>query len=573
MLAVETAAKGQPGAFENSKTSRPTFVSSQAKATCDAVVTESRTPYETGEALPGGESARKDSEALSEEESPAKKEPASGSFDAEGVDGGDGDRSGSRTVDEGEETKSQSLLNLLVDVCAAPPPYSLGSGIEALGQEACTAAVRTFDLVSASLFQVVDSSPQAMAVRVAHVVTGCTPYNQDFEGDEAINDVSAAATKAAVLRAAEPGNPERELVGEGTVGVAAQSARPVCVHVYPSPWATIASTALCIPVMLQAASASMTLPAVVSDGNNNNCRGISSAAPSPSVEVIGVLRALRHGTNAFAGDDARAVSAFCGQLALTMVAERILADSRAKVRASSEAVKRARNLRRQACLRVTELFTEGALAGSLLQRHTMVEAPTELSISAAHDEDYTCAVRQQLWESVAGLAADALGCDRVDLLQVASLSGDGGPVEGDGGTGAPSLARLLSQRPHSRRLSRGRRSYNYLAQAPASSSHSTVGVGDNSISGDSGNNDDVVSNWLCVPVLGDAGKGQQGAGGGAIGRSANAGVATVCCAVNKQDGRSFDDADEVCSLSWDTSSTTFILRCSALLFVTWKYGT
>lgn len=243
-------------------------------------------------------------------------------------------------VRSGGGSSNHDLLDLLVDVCAAPPPYSLGSGIDALGHDACNAAMRTFGLLSASLFEVV-GGPQPTAVRVAAVQAGGETKQRSGSGGRAENSAAAAAVEAM----AECGLPDRERLGDGTVGVAAQSARPVCVEVLRSSSAkgvmdgpsragapamafagvatagvatAAALTVLCVPVMLQAAPLPKVLTGFVDDGDGED------RSPTSSVEVVGVLRAVRTGTGAFAGDDARALSAFCGQVALALVAERVL---------------------------------------------------------------------------------------------------------------------------------------------------------------------------------------------------------------------------------------------------------
>lgn len=439
-------------------------------------------------------------------------------------------------VRSGGGSSNQDLLDLLVDVCAAPPPYSLGSGIEALGHDACNAAMRTFGLLSASLFEVV-GGPQPTAVRVAAVQAGSKTKQRSEGGGRAENSAAAAAVEAM----AECGLPDREGLGDGTVGVAAQSARPVCVEVLRSSSAkgvmdapsragapakafggvatAAALTVLCVPVMLQAAPLPKVLTGFVDEGDGED-RG-----PTSSVEVVGVLRAVRAGTGAFAGDDARALSAFCGQVALALVAERVLAESRANV--TAEAAKEARVARRQACRRVATLFAESAVAGALLQR-TVAEPANQV----------TAAVRasrgNELWASVAGRAAQALGCERVDLLRVESLA--------DGrGSGAVPVADLLSQRPPSRSFRR--RSRDALLAARASS-RSLLSSKEGRHGDDDRNK--AISSWLCVPVLSPPGEGGDRTGGtGSVGRREGDGAVTVCCAVNKGSGRSFDDVDEV----------------------------
>ncbi|CAN0482925.1 unnamed protein product, partial [Ectocarpus sp. 12 AP-2014] len=131
--------------------------------------------------------------------------------------------------------------------------------------------MRTFGLLSASLFEVVGNSP-AMAVRVAAVRAGETGNSASGSRAAAGPGSSAAAAAAAAL--AEFEVPHSEHLGDGTVGVAAQSARPVCIEVVcptaerrgfnggregtaavagSSDPCGASSTVLCIPVMLQAA--------------------------------------------------------------------------------------------------------------------------------------------------------------------------------------------------------------------------------------------------------------------------------------------------------------------------------
>lgn len=475
--------------------------------------------------------------------------------------GKDGDGGGS----------SRDLLDLLVEVCAAPPPYPLGSGVATLGHDACTVAMRTFGLLSASLFEVVGSSP-AMAVRVAAVQAGGggSAAAARREGGAAgvgagIAPQSESAAAAAAAAVAEFELPDCERLGDGTVGVAAQSARPVCIEmVCPSPgaglgagrgvttttetvamgslsapFAGMTSTVLCLPVMLQ----SVPLPRAALTGTvRGDGAGVQGGPTIPSVEVVGVLRAVRAGTGAFAGDDARALSAFCGQLALAMVADRALAAG--GVQREKEAAKEARALRRKACRKVAKLFTEGAVAGALL-RHGGVglQAPSsspsgaDAATPAVHMRRGT---KEELWGSVAGLAAQALGCERVDLLRLTSLS--------DAGGGAGGVADFLSsQRPPSRSFRR--RSREALLAARASSSvSSSQGALSSSNSGEGGGGGETqggIGSWLCIPVLGPGKEGTGRTDGSAGGGGGDGGAATVCCAVNKRNGRSFDDVDEV----------------------------
>ncbi|CAN0156407.1 unnamed protein product, partial [Ectocarpus sp. 12 AP-2014] len=470
--------------------------------------------------------------------------------------GGDGTATATTaTADNSGGTRD--LLDVLVDVCAAPPPYSLGSGVAALGHDACTVAMRTFGLLSASLFEVVGNSP-AMAVRVAAVRAGETGNRASGSGAATGPGSSAAAAAAAALADFEA--PHSEHLGDGTVGVAAQSARPVCVEVVcptaerrgfnggregtaavagsPDPCGA-SSTVLCIPVMLQAAP----LPKVAT----TPATGFVGAPPPgalggstiPGVEVVGVLRAARAGTGSFAGDDARALSAFSGQLALAMVAERAVAESRAE--AVAKASREARSLRRQACRKVATLFTERAVAGALL-RHTRVPGGVTTNTVASSSGGAAAAVagqrrdgddKEELWRSVAGIAAGALGCERVDLLRVTSFSDGGG-----GGTAPADL--LSSRRPPSRSFRRRSREALLAARASSSSAAaaSSASMSGEGRGGGSEGPDAAIGSWLCVPLLSLPSSRGEGGGDGAV---------TVCCAVNKRNGRSFGDVDEVCT--------------------------
>lgn len=425
--------------------------------------------------------------------------------------------------DAGESGSNRGLLDLLVDVCAAPPPYPLGSGVQSLGHDACKAAVRAFNLLSASLFEVVGSNPETVAVRVSNV-----------QRAECRDDLPATV-------ATDVGLPERERLGEGTVGVAAQSARPVCVEVAPSSstgsgldgpmstWSNTSSTVLCVPVMLQAASVPNSQAGTDCDSSVNAGGMDSEGSPqlSPGVEVMGVLRAVRAGAGGFAGDDARVLSAFCGQLALAMVAERTLRDRLAG--AEAKAAKEARAVRRHACRRVGALFAEGAVARALLRRpsHGVLEE-TEKGPRQMRR------VAEELWQSVAGLAAGALGCERVDLLRVASLAGGGASS-----SGGP-LPEFLSQGPTSRSFRRRSREALLTAKASLRSVPSSrdgegggVSVGE-------------ASSLLCVPVLGAGGHSSDSvvdAGDGTRQRQESS--AMVCCAINKESAQKFDDVDEV----------------------------
>eukprot|EP00752_Nemacystus_decipiens_P010523 g9371.t1 len=470
---------------------------------------------------------------------------------------------------------NRDLLDLLVEVCAAPPPYSLGSGVAALGHDACTAAMHTFGLLSASLFEVVGSSP-AMAVRVAAVQAGeggeraaARGSGEGFGAGCAPSESAAAAAAAAVAGFELP---DSEQLGEGTVGVAAQSARPVCIEVvHPPPppgagsragghaaaagaavdassstfVASASSTVLCLPVMVQSAPlrcASSTGPAGGCDGG-----GIRGASTIPSVEVVGVLRAVRAGTGAFAGDDARALSAFCGQVALAVVADRALAAGRAG--RGDETMKKARTLRREACRKVAKLFTEGAVAGALLRnaklgrQHIYSAASGPPSSSAAVAASGRRGAKEELWAGVAELAAQALGCERVDLLRVTSLS--------EGGVGGGVADLMSSQRPPSRSFRRRSREALLAARkSPPGSCSSSQGAASSSDGGGGvGEAPDAIGSWLCVPVLSvpssdEGSRFADGSGGGVGERVRGGGTVTVCCAVNKRKGRTFDDVDE-----------------------------
>lgn len=418
--------------------------------------------------------------------------------------------------DASESGSNRGLLDLLVDVCAAPPPYPLGSGVQSLGRDACRAAVRAFNLLSASLFEVVGSNPETVAVRIANVQRAERP------GEDV-------------------GLPERERLGEGTVGVAAQSARPVCIEVAPSsstgsglggPMSTWSntSTVLCVPVMLQAVSVPNSQSGTDGESvvNAGGMGGEGSPQHSPGVEVMGVLRAVRVGAGGFAGDDARVLSAFCGQLALAMVAERKLRDSLAG--AEAKAAKEARAVRRHACRRIGALFAEGAVVKALLQRpsHGILEETKKGPRQMRR-------VAEELWRSVAGLAARALGCERVDLLRVASFAGGGASSSGG------SLPHFLFQGPTSHSFRR--RSREALLAAKASS-RSVLSSRDGEGGGVSV---EKASSLLCVPVPGADGRKPDGVVEAKYGNRhrQESSVTSVCCAINKESAQKFDDVDEV----------------------------
>lgn len=426
--------------------------------------------------------------------------------------------------DASESGSKRGLLDLLVDVCAAPPPYPLESGVQSLGRDVCRAAVRAFNLLSASLFEVVGSNPETVAVRIANV-----------QRAESRDGLSATV-------ATDVGLPERERLGEGTVGVAAQSARPVCIEVAPSSstgsgldgpmstWSNTSSTVLCVPVMLQAVSVPNSQAGTDGDSvvNGGGMDGEGSPQHSPGVEVMGVLRAVRAGAGGFAGDDARVLSAFCGQLALAMVAERTLRDRLAG--AEAKAAKEARAVRRHACRRIGALFAEGAVARALLRRpsHGILEetgkGPRQMRRAA-----------EELWRSVAGLAAGALGCERVDLLRVASLAGGGASSSGG------SLPGFLYQGPTSRSFRR--RSREALLAAKASS-RSVLSSRDGEGGGVSVGE---ASSLLCVPVPGADGQKSDSVVEAKYGnrQRQESSAMMVCCAINKENAQKFDDVDEV----------------------------
>lgn len=469
------------------------------------------------------------------------------------------------------ERRTSSLLDLLVETCAAPPSYTLGSGLAALGSEACSVAVHTFGLLSASLFEVTGGQ-RGTAECVAVAGLGDSG-SRAASGKEAGED-------SAMAESAEWGNADRQPLGEGAVGVAARSARPVCVEIIEpvgkresTPWdeqkssglkrpfekeshgrtvsvitkvaGASVSTMLCVPLMLQAVPL-QTASAVLSSDEDGEPKS------SGSVEVVGVLRAVRAGSGSFGGDDARAISAFCGQLALVVMAEHVLSQVRAV--AAAEKSKEARALRRQACRKVMGLFAEGGLAEELLHGKRKGDAAAASAAAEAASQgagataerrgDSGCsALDQQLWGSVAKLAAEALGCESVDLLRVASLvpRAAGGS---DGGGGAARLVDLLyRRRSFRRRPSHGAHAMPSVADASTCASGSTFGSTFRQM-------EDEEGNWLCAPVLGtgftaDVGRRTLGVvcRDGEVQHSD--GEALVCFAVNKERGRSFDDVDEV----------------------------
>lgn len=99
---------------------------------------------------------------------------------------------------------------------------------------------------------------------------------------------------------------------------------------------------------------------------------------------------------------------------------------------------------------------------------------------------------------------------------------------------------LSSQRASSRSFRRRSRDALLAARASSSCGSSASSARDG---GGVEGRDARIGSWLCVPVLGissselDVAVHSDGGGG--------EGAVTVCCAVNKKNGRSFDDVDEV----------------------------
>ncbi|CAM9306981.1 unnamed protein product, partial [Sphacelaria rigidula] len=471
--------------------------------------------------------------------------------------------------DTTNSSSTPDLLNLLVETCAAPPSYTLGSGLATLGGEVCSSAMHMFGLLSATLFEVT-GGPHGGVERVAAARhddgDGRLPtaaVAQDGSTAEPLVGAAVAAA-AAPTAAMEWDVTQRELIGEGTVGIAAQSARPVCVEMVTpleagngmsssddraasllaqqeghgvrtrSAVSRVAgaaiSTVLCVPIMLQ------TAPTALGGGGQGS-------RTSTSVEVVGVLRAVRVGSRAFAGDDARALSAFCGQLALVMSAERTLAEVRAGAAAS--AAKEARLLRRQACRKVLRLFAEGAVADSFLRDKHQAAAVghgQERASSTCGVERDACSVSDlMLWRSVAKVAAETLRCESVDLLHVASLVPRAVGGSPSSGGGAARVADLLGRQYASSRSFRRRSSCSSLVGPPVSSDDGAPNSKDSG-GGSQRTGEKEMVTWLCAPVLGAR------AESGGRGETAAATAVTaslVCCAVNKDGGRSFDDVDEV----------------------------
>lgn len=491
----------------------------------------------------------------------------------------DGAQTGNDTTNS---SSTPDLLNLLVETCAAPPSYTLGSGLATLGGEVCSSAMHMFGLLSATLFEVT-GGPHGGVERVAAARhddgDGRLPtaaVAQDGSTAEPLVGAAVAAA-AAPTAAMEWDVTQRELIGEGTVGIAAQSARPVCVEMVTpleagngmsssddraasllaqqeghgvrtrSAVSRVAgaaiSTVLCVPIMLQ------TAPTALGGGGQGS-------RTSTSVEVVGVLRAVRVGSRAFAGDDARALSAFCGQLALVMSAERTLAEVRAGAAAS--AAKEARLLRRQACRKVLRLFAEGAVADSFLrdkhQAAAVGHGQGRASSTCGVERDACSVPDLMLWRSVAKVAAETLRCESVDLLHVASLVPRAVGGSPSSGGGAARVADLLGRQYASSRSFRRRSSCSSLVGPPVSSDDGAPNSKDSG-GGSQRTGEKEMVTWLCAPVLGaraeSGGRGETAAATAVTGakRAETArrfrGASLVCCAVNKDGGRSFDDVDEV----------------------------
>lgn len=471
------------------------------------------------------------------------------------------------------------LLNLLVETCTAPPSYTLDSGLTTLGREACSAAVRIFGLLSATLFEVT-GGPQGTAECVA---SARQDYGDGGRQTSAHGGEEGSTGENSAAASAGWGVAPREPIGEGQVGAAAQSACPICFEtVVPldasggvsssgesaaSPLAqqqelnadtgsaanrvagASVLTVLCVPIMLQTVAP---LPTVLGTLDSDRSRA-QSKSTSGSVQVLGVLRAVRIGSGAFVGDDARAMSAFCGQLALAMMAERTLKE--AITREAVSAAKQARALRRQACGKILGLFAKGAVADHFLRgKQWQTAAMGEVGQEAAtgNDRHGGNASDLILWGSVAGIAAETLGCESVDLLRVASLVPGAvkpGAREG-GGDGAARLAGLLSRLPTTSRSLRRRQSRGSLENSQLSYASGAPSSRDSG--GGSGREEGELGSWLCAPVLGAAaGPEESGeANVPSVGFEGDAarrfgGASLVCCALNKGRGRSFDDVDEV----------------------------
>ncbi|CAM9163389.1 unnamed protein product [Choristocarpus tenellus] len=268
---------------------------------------------------------------------------------------------------EEEKRRYQHLLEVLVDTCAAPPPYPLGSGMKALGLESCRAAMTAFGLLSVALYELVGKEGVlSRVVAISSVIADSTwqhsSCNSGKEGGEAGEKESEGRGSLHVL-GVDQGPPVQEVVGEGATGTAAQTAMPVCIEAVSCDHPQSASVfshpdnqpssphATDVAVSDQSSSRrgfmkqewnqqSMPLwsqqpqPHVLPDSPLNPYQATvlcvpvmlqTGAAQGPGdAEVVGVLRAVRSGPSSFSGDDARALAVFCGHLAVAMVAEHAL---------------------------------------------------------------------------------------------------------------------------------------------------------------------------------------------------------------------------------------------------------
>ncbi|CAN0127111.1 unnamed protein product, partial [Discosporangium mesarthrocarpum] len=289
--------------------------------------------------------------------------------------------------DGGQCQSLQRLLDLLVETCAAPPHYPIGSGRAALGVEACRASILTFGLVSAALYEVLGEGGGVLErVAAACALTspapapaaapapGSAPVPAPAPAPAATTSSLAACTNGigsewevstggadgVMVLGGEQGPPLRQPLQGSAVGRTAQTGMPLCTGSWGSDgappsaqtrlhgtahggvsgcpalvagadagWVPAAkarapllpasrssawhpptdpcdaSTSLYVPIMLQAGSSG----------------GAVATERESDVEVVGVLQAVRAGSGSFSGDDARALSAFCGQLAVAMVAD------------------------------------------------------------------------------------------------------------------------------------------------------------------------------------------------------------------------------------------------------------
>ncbi|CAM9188346.1 unnamed protein product [Chrysoparadoxa australica] len=178
----------------------------------------------------------------------------------------------------GRERTNTDFLDELVEACAAPVPYPVCEGVASLARHACRAAIRTFQLASAHLYTVDESQGEV------NLVT--------WHEGPATEEI-----------------PQKAHLGSGMIGSTAARGAPTC-------WGTgsIASGLSELDPSIPGGSVVLCLPIMVRASELND------DTDEDGVHVLGVFRVARSRPGRFSGDDSRALSAFCGQIAVCLSA-------------------------------------------------------------------------------------------------------------------------------------------------------------------------------------------------------------------------------------------------------------